>query len=314
MRKALALVIFFVVFVGSIQSVSADQIGVILPGNALGFYKGVTKGIKQATEDMHVDMLERSPTDGASLEVQSNIQLKLIDYMVQRGVIGIILAPEPLLGVKTPVSIPVPTVLVDRNNMDYNAISTVATDNYAAGRAAALSLSHVLHKGSKVAVLRLAANIISTTERENGFVSVAREKGWKIAVDTFVGFQLRESQKLTDKALKGYAGRIDAVFAPAESVSYGALRVIETMPAQTRPYLVAFDWRPEFMDALKNGTLYAAVLQDPYRMGYMAVKTLVEFTRGSPPPPQRQLIGVVTVTQENLSSPSVKAAIANNSE
>ena len=68
---------------------------------------------------------------------------------------GIVLAPDPLTGVTTPVSVAMPMVLVDRGSADYNAIATVATDNLGAGRKAALSLVPVLHKGARVAVLRL---------------------------------------------------------------------------------------------------------------------------------------------------------------
>jgi ribose transport system substrate-binding protein len=311
MRKALAFFVLFAAFAGTVSTCSATEIGIILTGKVLGFWQGVTSGAQRAAADMHVDLLIRSPADGAALDTQINIQLKLINYMVQRGVVGIVLAPEPLVGVATPYAIPVPTVLVDRSSADYNVISTVATDNFAAGRTAALSLVPVLHKGAKVAVLRLAANISSTTERENGFLSVARERGWNVVIDTYVGYRFRESQALTDKALNGYVGHLDAVFAPAETVSYGAVRVVESMPANSRPKLVAFDWRPEFLGALKRGMLYAAVVQDPYRMGYLAVKTLVAATQGHSPPPRQQYVGVMTVTQSNINDPATQAAIAN---
>jgi ribose transport system substrate-binding protein len=314
MRKALAFVVLFVAFAGAMPTASAAEIGVILAGKVLGIWLGMTRGIERAAQDLHVGLVVRSPADGAALGIQRNIQLKLIDYMVQRGIAGIILAPEPLEGVATPVSIAVPTVLVDRSSPDYNAISTVATDNFAGGRTAALSLAPLLPKGAKIAVLRLAANISSTTERENGFVSVAREMGWEVVVDAYVGYRYRESQALVVKALNGYAGHLDAVFAPAEPVAYGALRVVEAMPVDARPRLVAFDWRPEFLDALKRGGLYATVLQDPYRMGYLAVETLVAATQGRPPPPPTQFVEVMTVMQTNVNDPAAQAAIANYSE
>jgi ribose transport system substrate-binding protein len=314
MRKALALVVLFAAFVGAMPTASAAEVGVILAGKVLGIWLGMTRGIERAAKDLHVGLVVRSPADGAALGTQRNIQLKLIDYMVQHGVAGIILAPEPLEGVATPVSIAVPTVLVDRSSPDFNAISTVATDNFAGGRTAALSLVPVLPKGAKIAVLRLASSISSTTERENGFVSVAQEMGWEVVVDTYVGYRFRESQELVVKALNGYVGHLDAVFAPAEPVAYGALRVVEAMPVGARPHLVAFDWRPEFLDALKRGALYATVLQDPYRMGYLAVETLVAATQGRPPPLPKQFVEVMTVMQANMSDPAAQAAIANYSE
>jgi len=313
-QKHLILAVLLGLFITTTQTASSEEIGVILPGKVLGMWQGMSRGIKRATEDLHVNMLLRSPADGASLETQDNIQLTLIDYMLKRGVSGIILAPEPLEGVKTPISLTVPLVLVDRSSMNFNALSIVSTDNFAAGRAAALSLAPVLHKGAKIAVLRLAANISSTTEREKGFLSMAHERGWEVVIDTYVGYRFRESQELTNKALSTYTGHIDAVFAPAEPVAYGAVRVIEAMPLNMRPRLVALDWRPEFLDALQHGVLYSAILQDPYHMGYQAAKTLIEASRGIRPIQQKQFIDVVTVTSANVNSPEAQMAIANYGE
>jgi ribose transport system substrate-binding protein len=306
MGKAIAVTaLAAMLMVSGPVNAGAAEVGVILTGYVLGFWRAMTKGMTSAAQDLDVDLLIRSPADGSALDEQKNIQLKLIDFMVGQGVAGIVLAPEPLEGVTAPISPAVPLVLVDRGSTDYQARSTVATDNFAAGRAAALSLAPVLHKGAKVAVLRLAANIPSTTARENGFVSVAKEKGWTVAVDTFVGYKLREAEEATAKALKGYGGRLDAVFVPNESAAYGAVRVVSAMPAQSRPRLVAFDWRPEFSDALRNGSLYATVLQDPYGMGYRAVAAAVAASRGQKLPPH-EFTEVTVATKANIDQPLVR--------
>lgn len=288
----------------------AAEIGVILTGSAHGFWTGMIKGMTRAAQDLGVEMVHRSPADGAALDEQKNIQLRLIDYMVDRGVSALVLAADPLEGVPVPVKAAVPTVLVDRPSADYAALSTICTDNFAAGRAAALSLAPVLPKGAKVAVLRLAPNVSSTTARENGFISVAREKGWDVVLEPLVGQRFREAEEATAKALAGYPGRLDAVFAPNESISYGAVHVVGALPPARRPRLVAFDWRPEFRDALASGVLYATVLQDNYRMGYGAVAAAVAASRGQTPAP-RQFVDVAVASRANLNEPALRAMTAN---
>jgi len=310
MLKALVLVALFAALAGAAPVASATKVGVVLAGSAQVFWQTMTKGIQRAAVDLHVDLVIRNPSDGASLGTERNVQLRMIDYMVQNGVAGIVLAPEPLEEVAAPVSIAVPTVLVDRSSTDYNAIATIATDNFAAGRTAALSLVPVLRKGARVAVLRLAPNISSTTERENGFLAVAGEMGWDVVVDTYVGYRFHETQERVLKALNGYAGHLDAVFAPNETTAYGALRVIETMPAGNRPRLVVFDWRPEILDGLKRGVVYADVVQDPYRMGYLAVESLVAQLHGHRPQP-KVFVDVVTVTQANMNDRAIRAVLAH---
>jgi ribose transport system substrate-binding protein len=310
MRRAFALVVLFAALAGAMSAASAISLGVVLAGSSLVFWQAMTKGIQQAAEDEHVELVMRNPSDGVSLRTQPNLQLRMIDYMVQSRVAGILLVPEPLEDIATPVSIEIPTVLIDRSSTDYNAISTVSTDNFAAGKKAALSLAPVLHRGAKVAVLRLAPNINSTTEREVGFLRVAREMGWDVVVDTYVGYQPRDAEELVAKALNAYVGHLDAVFAPAEPIAFGALRVVEAKTVGDRPRLVVFDWRPEFMDGLNRGIVYADVVQDPYRMGYLAVETLVAALQGHPPR-SKVFVDVVTVTQNNLNDPAIRAVLAN---
>lgn len=308
MRRFLRLVVLCAGLIGALPTAHATKVGVVLAGSSLVFFQAMIKGIERAADDQHVQLLMRNPSDGTSLDT-SNLQLHIIDYLVQQGVDGVVLVPEPLQG-KTRVSFPVPVVLVDRDTTDYNRISTVYTDNFAAGKQAALSLVPVLRKGAKVALLRLAPNISSTTERESGFLSVAREEGWEVVVDTYVGYRPRDAEQLIAKALNGYAGHLDAVFAPAEPIAYGALRVVEARAIGDRPHLVVFDWRPEFADGLKHGVIYADILQDPYRMGYLALEALVGALRGHAPR-SKVFVDVVTVTPNNIDDPAIRAVLAN---
>ncbi|MFM0094977.1 substrate-binding domain-containing protein [Paraburkholderia nemoris] len=310
MRRTLSFLVMVAALAGAAHAAPATQIGVVLAGSALDFWATMGKGMHRAADDLHVELVMRSPSDGMSLGPQPNVQLRMIDYLVKSGVAGIVLAPESLQGVATPVSIAVPTVFVDRSSTDYNAISTVSTDNFAAGRTAALSLVPVLHQGARIAVLRLAPNITSTTAREEGFLAVAREMGWRVVIAPYVGYQFRETEAKVRKVLSGDVGRLDAIFAPNETAAYGALHVVEEMPVSTRPHLVVFDWRPEFLLALENGMMYADVVQDSYRMGYQSVETLVAALQGHPPRP-KIFVDVVTVTRANLNDPAIRAVIDN---
>lgn len=318
MRKAMALAAVVTVLATLGAKACAAEIGVVLTGQRLGFWFGMTRGMMRAAQELGVELVVRSPADGSALGEQKNVQLSLIDFMVKRGAVGIVLAPEPLAPdpanqVVPPVSVVVPLVLVDRGSTDYRALSTISTDNYVAGRKAALSLAAVLPRGAKVAVLRLAPNIPSTTARENGFISVAKEKGWSVVLDPVVGYQLREAEHRSAAALKTHAGHLDAIFAPNETVAYGAVRVVSAIPAATRPRLVAFDWRPEFAAALVNGTLHATVLQDNDRMGYQAVAAAVAASRGGKLAPT-EVVDVAVVTRANMDEPVIRAMRASYDE
>ena len=96
-RKVLLFCLLVTALAGSVSTAMATTIGVVLPGYSLVFYQVMIKGIEGAANDHHVQLLIRSPSDGASLDT-SNLQLRMIDYLVRQGVAGIVLAPEPLQG------------------------------------------------------------------------------------------------------------------------------------------------------------------------------------------------------------------------
>lgn len=284
--------------------VRAERIGAILPGHVLGFWCSLRKGMEQAARDLNLQLIVRGSADGAALDRQVNVQLSLMDYMIAQGVSGIVLAPEPLAAGTSPVSVKVPLVLVDREGPAFKSLSIVATDNFAAGRKAALSLAGVLPTGANVAVLRLAADIPSTTQREEGFISVAREKGWNLVINAYVGYELREAQERAATLLRGREGALDAVFAPNETVAFGAVRVVGAMPLSRRPRLVVFDWRPEFRQALADGALHAVVLQDVHRMGYRSVTTAAAAARGETVD-SKQDVDIAIVTRSNMDDPAI---------
>ncbi|KVK76055.1 LacI family transcriptional regulator [Burkholderia cepacia] len=278
-----------------------QRIGAVLPGSSLFYWQVMRKGIEQAARDLHVDLLMRSPADGASIDGQPNIQLKMIDYLVRNGVAGILLAAEPLRDAVAPVAVPV--VQVDRLSRDYPSVSIVSTNNLAAGKVAAMTLAPVLRQHAKVAILRLSPEIGATTERENGFASIAHEKGWNVTIDAYVGFRPHDAEVRIARIVSDYDGRLDAIFAPAEPIAYGALRVIRTLPPERRPRLVVFDWRPEFEDGLRSGEIHADIVQDPYRMGYLGLEVLVGRLNGHASA-SVIYIPTMTLTRDNVDSPA----------
>jgi ribose transport system substrate-binding protein len=68
---------------------------------------------------------------------------------------------------------------------------------------------------------------------------------------------------------------------------------------------VGFDATPPEVEALKKGEIDALIAQDPTRMGYEGVKTLVAHLRGETVPVLVDT-GVRLITRENLDTPEIK--------
>jgi ribose transport system substrate-binding protein len=62
------------------------------------------------------------------------------------------------------------------------------------------------------------------------------------------------------------------------------------------------------VDALRDGTSSAMLVQDPYRLGYEALKSLVEKLNGKTPPKKLEL-PVRVILKSDLDNPEVRALI-----
>ena len=71
---------------------------------------------------------------------------------------------------------------------------------------------------------------------------------------------------------------------------------------------VAFDSSTELINSLKDGTIDALVAQDPFRIGYEAVKSLADKLNGKIPPKVKDLSARV-ITRSDLEKPDVRAML-----
>ena len=71
---------------------------------------------------------------------------------------------------------------------------------------------------------------------------------------------------------------------------------------------VGFDASPPLVKALTAGEIDALVVQNPHKMGYKAVETVIQHLDGKKVPTLIDT-GVVVVTRENMNQPEIKALI-----
>jgi ribose transport system substrate-binding protein len=97
---------------------------------------------------------------------------------------------------------------------------------------------------------------------------------------------------------------LNGLFASAEPSSVGAALAIKGRGLSGKVKMVAFDSSEGMIEDLKGGTIDAMVVQDPFKMGFEAVKTLVDKLDGKPVSKQVDLSARV-VTKADLSNPEI---------
>jgi ribose transport system substrate-binding protein len=116
----------------------------------------------------------------------------------------------------------------------------------------------------------------------------------------------RDSAKRTAENLLNRFGRdVNGVFAVNESSAAGMLLALRDAGlAGGKVKFVAFDSGETLNAGLKAGDVQGMVVQNPMKMGYLAVKTMAAVLRGEKVEPVIDT-GVGFVTRENFDSPEM---------
>lgn len=287
-------------------------VAVIPKGTIHEFWKTVHAGAEMAGQELGVDILWK----GSLKEDDREAQISVVENIMTRQVDGIVLAPLDDTALRRPVdeamASEIPVVIFDSGLKGDNYISYVATDNFKAGQTAGEYMGRLLEGKGKVVVLRYAEGSDSTTQREDGFLDgIKAFEGIEIVssnqyagVTTASALQAAENIFSRFSRADGGLG-IDGIFCATEPTSLGILRALQDGGNAGKIKFVGFDSSEKMIGALRAGELHGFVVQNPMRIGYLGVKTVVEHLRGGQV--ARQIdTGSTLITSDNLDQPEIR--------
>jgi ribose transport system substrate-binding protein len=140
-----------------------------------------------------------------------------------------------------------------------------------------------------------------------GFVDVIKAE--------FPGIELLETvygdgdhQKSLDKATDMMRAHPDlaAIYATNEGGAVGVALAVEQEKKVGKVKVVGFDSSEQEIDYLKRGVIEGFVVQNPFQIGYLGVKTMYEHLAGVKKAPARIDTGVVWVDMNNFNQPDIQ--------
>ena len=286
------------------------QIAVIPKGTTHEFWKSIHAGAVQASREVDVDVIWKGPQK----EDDRAQQITVVEDFISRGVDGIVLAPLDDRALMRPVQDAVrekiPVVIIDSGLQGSDFISYIATDNYQGGVLAGRRLGSLLGGSGKIFIIRYQEGSASTTQREQGFLDTVKKEfpGLTLLVqDQFAGPTTESAFQVAENLISRFPD-VKGIFTPNESSTFGALRALQASGLAGKVKFVGFDSSPKLVQGLRDGEIQGLVVQNPMKMGYLGVKTMVAHLRGETVP---KLIdtGVVLATPETMDKPEVKALL-----
>ena len=290
-------------------------IAVIPKGTTHEFWKSIHAGAVQAERELSAQGPVRIIWKGPLREDDREQQVQVVEGFLSQGVQGIVLAPLDRRALVRPVEearrAGVPTVIIDSGLESDAIVSFVATDNRKGGRLAADRMGELVGGKGKVLLLRYAEGSASTQEREAGFLEQLRAKYPGIDVvssDQYAGPTRETAKRASENLLNRFGRDLNGIFTVNESATIGMLLALQDIDQAGKVKFIGFDASPILIDAIRSRQLDGTVVQNPMRMGYLGVKTMVDHLRGKPV--ERRIdTGVMLVTLANLDSAATKEVI-----
>jgi ribose transport system substrate-binding protein len=289
------------------------RIAVIPKGTTHDFWKSVHAGAEEAAKEIGgIEIVWQGPAD----EKDKEAQIKIIDTFVGEQIDGICMAPidrDALIpAVKRAKASGVPTVIFDSGlSDDSDVVSTVSTDNRNGGRIAGERLAEAMGGKGGVILLRYQAGSESTENREEGFLeAIAKHPDIKVlSAEQRVDSDAQAALKIAESLLREHHDAVSGVFTVCEPNNKGMLQALENEKLAGKVKFVAFDSDPRMIEGLSRETVHGVVLQDPVRMGYLAVKTMAAHLKGETPE-KKISTGEQLATPENREEPKMKALLS----
>ncbi|MEK7728535.1 MAG: substrate-binding domain-containing protein [candidate division KSB1 bacterium] len=285
-------------------------IGVSLLTLTNPFFKELGNAVKEEAEKHGYDViLVAGEFDPARQQNQIN------DFIVKK-VAAILLCPTDskamgaALTQANAAGIPIFTADIACTAEGVAIVSHVATDNYAAGRLAAQAMIEALNGSGKVGIIE-HPEVESAQMRTRGFEAELAEQRAKNNVKIEIVSRLPglgskdQSFKAAEDMLQAQQD-LSGIFAINDPTALGAVAAIEKAGKAGKIKIIAIDGQPEGRQAIKEGKVYADIMQHPEVIGKKSVEAIVKFMAGEKVEPVILIETNIYRQQDAMNDPTLR--------
>lgn len=263
------------------------------------FWRVLIEGVNTASREFGVDV----SVVGPSQEIEVDLQIQLLEEAVKQKPDAIVLAAgdyNRLVPVAESIrKAGIPLIMIDSAvNGDY-AQSLIATDNVNAGQKAGKELSSRLPELAKVAIISFVQGTSTQIEREQGVRSILEQRGGTEIVGTYYSEGKEERAYDITKKLLLERPDLNGIVGLNEPSTVGAGRAIRELGLVGKVKLVGFDSSVKEVKLLEEGVLQSTIVQKPFNIGYLGIKTAVSIIEGDKMPPYIYTDSVI-INKDNM--------------
>lgn len=297
------------------KSRETKKIAYITPGLDLPFWRYLANGIENEVIDSGMDAVVQIYDSSNSTETQ----LKNAQDAIANGVDLIIISPTDssscpaVLNVAEDANIPVIVADIGTDSGKYEAF--IITPNAKGSK----ELGDFVMKYMKDNGMadKTAAQITGSLARNN---VKARYDGFRSALDE-VGVKeedYRQLENYTRAEAEGYAQDLlttyqdlGVIFCHMDEPTLGVVKAVENTDKVGDVIVCGFDGTPETIEAIKEGKLLAAAVQQPALFGKTSVTLAQKIFNGEPLEKETEILTLL-VTQDNVNDENIIKQLSEN--
>ena len=193
----------------------------------------------------------------------------------------------------------IPIITIDSGINSNIPESFIATDNIDAGEKLGKYMNNLLFQGDSVAIISFVKGAASAIDREKGVRKAITENGKLIIEGSYYCDNFRDkASEITSNIIKNKP-HIKGIISLNDPSTTGAARAIKESGVEKNILLIGFDNGIENIEFLEEGIIRALVVQKPFNMGYISVKTAIEVLKKNKVNKQIDT-GSVLISPENM--------------
>lgn len=267
---------------GLLESPGEEHVYVVLKttGPHMEFWQIVRAGIQAAAAELDVEPVIVGP----EWETDVDLQIEILEQVVDEEPDGVLLAASDFNRLVAPAEEAalrgITIVTLDSALNSDVPVSFVATDNVAAGAKAGQEIARLVPPDRAVALVSHIRGVATAIDREQGTLLALDDRSEDLVLGPYYSQNDPGLAYEITMNLMRDIPHLGGIVAMNENSTVGVARALRDTGAYDRIHLVGFDNSQEEIEHLEDGVVKALVVQRPFNMGYLGIRTVVQAVRG----------------------------------
>lgn len=251
------------------------KLGVSISTTNNPYFVSMKDGLDSYAKDKKVSLKVADSQDDAARQADD------IQNFISQNVDAILINPVDSKAVVTSIkaanSANIPVILIDRGSEGGDVLTTVASDNVAAGKMAAEFAVKELGEKAKTFELSGVPGASATVDRGKGFNDIAKTK-LDILSSQSANFDRAKALNTAQNMIQGNKD-VQVIFAQNDEMALGAAQAAKSAGLKD-VMIIGIDGQPDAHDAIKKGDITATIAQQPAKMGEIAIQAAIDHYQG----------------------------------